>query len=81
MVPRTCFDLTLQVDIFLKGPPVFIVEQRMLHVVLGYAERHVLAGKVCAEFNTSGGPIIRRRRENNNKEKVKEEEKIRRRRR
>ena len=36
----------------------------MLHVVLGYAERHVLAGKVCAEFNTSGGPIIRRRREN-----------------
>ena len=22
----------------------------MLHVVLGYAERHVLAGKVCAEF-------------------------------
>ena len=42
----------------------------MLHVVLGYAERHVLAGKVCAEFNTSGGPIIRRRRENNNKEKV-----------
>ena len=52
----------------------------MLHVVLGYAERHVLAGKVCAEFNTSGGPIIRRRRVRN-KEKVKEEETIRRRRR
>ena len=44
--PRRWFDSTLLVNMFLKAHPVFLVTQRMLRVVMGYAERQVPAGNM-----------------------------------
>ena len=48
------FDSTLLVSMFSKAHPVFLVTQRMLRVVMGYAERQVPAGNYALNSREGG---------------------------
>ena len=51
---RRCFDSTLLVNMFSKARPVFLVTERMLRVVMGYAERQVPAGNYALNSREGG---------------------------